>query len=332
MARYVIHVGPHKTGTKYLQGCFAKMRSVLEPRGIIYPDRRLGDVGHSALVKRLSELDPLLLSEFAALRESCATVLISAEDLIDLSAEAVNLLKECVDGSSVTLVYYCRRWTELLSSGWQEMVKHGATQALPEFVAAHMMDPCSSNIINCGRILRKYGEAFGTHSLRLVSYDEIVDSGLDLLTHFTGNFLNFVDPHMMPARVNKSMDLLDTEVVRALNTVGCARGCKPDGRICERYLQARQGLRVDPLFDAMGRFARYLRSDETAEWALSLHRKLIGEFGAQVVPPRPDNFLFRPRISQIPYVGSEYLMNDGIMDLLTHLYDQLNLASAELME
>lgn len=326
MPKFVIHIGPHKTGTKYLQGCFAQMRSLLESHGIVYPDCWRADVGHWALVKRLIQLDPLLFSEFATLRESSAsTVLISAEDLIDLPRESVNFLKECLDGNSVIFVYYCRRWTELLASGWQEMIKHGESRALPEFIAAHMMDPHASDIINCGRNLRKYSRIFGEHNMKLVSYNEVVDRGLDLLTHFTGNFLGFTDPLFTPARVNSSMEPFDTEVVRALNAVRCARGDKPDSRVCDSYLLSKSALKTNLLFDAMGHFVRRLRSDETAMWALDLHRQLIGEFGAQVVLPRPDNFLFRPCISLIPYIGSEYLLRGGVGDLLTQIYDEFNL-------
>src|SRR6185312_4862270 len=40
--RYVIHIGPHKTGTTYLQHAFAKTQKELLAEGIYYPDKAFG--------------------------------------------------------------------------------------------------------------------------------------------------------------------------------------------------------------------------------------------------------------------------------------------------
>ena len=73
MPRYLIHIGPHKTGKTYLQAAFHALRPQLLERGIWYPDQWQGDdkLGQLRLVQRLrgSSSDGLT-EEFAALNAS----------------------------------------------------------------------------------------------------------------------------------------------------------------------------------------------------------------------------------------------------------------------
>jgi hypothetical protein len=56
---------------------------------------------------------------------------------------------------------------------------------------------------------------------------------------------------------------------------------------------------------------------------LSLHQKLVQDYGEAMVPPKPSQFLFRAHIADIPYIGCEYLMYDGIIERLRGLHEQL---------
>ena len=53
MPRYILHVGPQKTGTTYLQSAFAEFRSQLKARGIEYPRLWGGAGGQYPLVERI---------------------------------------------------------------------------------------------------------------------------------------------------------------------------------------------------------------------------------------------------------------------------------------
>ena len=118
MPRYVIHIGPHKTGTTYLQVLFRQLAPQLRQRGIFYPLEWVGDhsPGHVRLVQRLrAGQDEVLADEFDALHASAyEIVLISAEDLSILPRESVALLKSYLREQPVSILFYFRGWLGLL--------------------------------------------------------------------------------------------------------------------------------------------------------------------------------------------------------------------------
>jgi hypothetical protein len=330
MPTYLFHVGPHKTGSTYLQKSFDKSRSALAASGILYPEQWQDGVGHFGLVRRLRFLDPALRLEFAELNESSIKmVLLSAEDLSDLPKESLEFLKQCVGHNEVTIIFYCRRWSELLASGWQEMVKHGETQTLPEFVAGHMVNPYASHIVNYARRLQSFTEVFGRESLRLVSYSHLMDNGEDILYHFMYSFLPISNPPR-PERVilNASMGILETELVRALNALVWAHGGPRSSLAYQNFVRAKPNLELEPFFQAMERAKRSIRLHEATGSVLEMHQRLATEYGALMVPPKPSVLLFCPRVSEIPYIGLDYLMGEDIMGLYRNLRSVLQLEAA----
>ena len=148
IARFVIHIGPYKTGSTYLQRCLAENAAALQDAGIVlarmWEDNPLKP-SHTGLVHRLvterrAELEPV----FAAWRRSHAgMVVISCEDLSAMSREYVKtlMLRELIGDSPATIVFYVRRWSELLSSEWKEYVGIDSTRLLPFFYLHHAPAP-----------------------------------------------------------------------------------------------------------------------------------------------------------------------------------------------
>ena len=93
--RYVIHVGPHKTGTTYLQLSFNQIQSRFAERKILFPGQWFispTNPNHFPLCTRISNADGTLQREIEALaREDFATVLVSSEDLSDLSPDSLRI-------------------------------------------------------------------------------------------------------------------------------------------------------------------------------------------------------------------------------------------------
>jgi hypothetical protein len=326
MAAYILHIGPHKTGSTYLQATFGILRAYLNDRGIVYPSQWQDGPGHADLVRRLKVLDQSLVAEFADLNKiPDRTVLLSAEDLSDLRSTSIQYLSECIDGRDTIVIYYCRRWSELLASGWQEMVKHGEIMTLAEFVAAHLVNIHASRILNYDLVLRPYAEVFGKENLRLVSYSQLVDCEEDLVTNFLGSFLEIHEaiPHEKTI-LNASMGTLESELIRSLNSLQWSANEARSARAYRSYIRAKANLDLQMLFDTMERSKRRIRMNESAVSLVSLHQQLVQDYGERLVPPIPDRFLFKPRIVEMPYVGCEYLMCDGVMTRLIELREQLN--------
>jgi hypothetical protein len=316
MPRYIIHIGPHKTGTSYLQAAFAACRDQLEQRGVWYPDTWSENLGHHKLAAELRagiSQRPLFLAMNASRYD---TVLLSAEDLADLRSERIAELRELIGTSAVRVVFYCRRWSELVPSGWQETIKHGSTSTLPEFLTPHAINPDGSNILNYGHTIRRFAEHFGLANISLVSYSNLVDSGADLWPHFCRLFLNWPDPPKpQRQRVNESMILPEVELIRVLNMLGSDRN----------NLQAyrHSGFNIASISGAMETATGTIRMNEGVGVLLRLHEELWREFGHLMVQPYTEGRLFAPKNAELRYVRPDYLLTPGIADRIRSLHQEL---------
>ncbi|HTZ70747.1 MAG TPA: hypothetical protein VMB71_08880, partial [Acetobacteraceae bacterium] len=182
MRKAIVHIGPHKTGTTYLQGCFAKRRNELLSRGILAPvewEHAADNSSHSRLAMALrtednfSEMERIVQSAFARAN----TLLISSEGLSNIGPEGARRLSLLLGGCSVTIIYYVRRWTDILPSGWQELVRQGHGQTFPEFLVNHLRNPEASRTFNFAAQLDGFIDAFGADAVRLVRYSVLCDRG-----------------------------------------------------------------------------------------------------------------------------------------------------------
>jgi hypothetical protein len=150
MPRYVLHVGPQKTGTTYLQSAFAEFRFQLKARGIEYPRFWGAAGGQYPLVERIrAGIDLKLRAEFADLNASDADiVLLSSENFVTLDDDALRSLRRRMGGAPVTVVFYCRRVSEVVRSAWQEVIKHGECMTFPDYVARYLLNPTISTVVN----------------------------------------------------------------------------------------------------------------------------------------------------------------------------------------
>jgi hypothetical protein len=57
MPEFIIHIGPHKTGSSYLQNALGSMADQLHGRGVLYPGD-LGPKGHIMLAQNLAGAGP----------------------------------------------------------------------------------------------------------------------------------------------------------------------------------------------------------------------------------------------------------------------------------
>jgi hypothetical protein len=327
MPRYVIHIGPHKTGTTYLQRSFTRMRPDLAARGICYPDCWGGPDGHHNLVEQIwggndrsakAEADRLNGSGFA-------TILLSSETLSYLSDAEVPRLHALLGRQSATVVFYCRRWSELLPSIWQEQVKHGSLTTLPDFALSCLTDPAASEVLNFGRVLSRYGVAFGRENLRLVSYNAVLESGEDLFSHFCRCFLGL--PNVPPSglgRINVSHDMVDVEVLRALNVLEWTRARDARLRLYHRYMAKRPELPVRWLVEnALQYVVDRVKLNDAALGLAALHADIFGRYRQLIVPPLPAGKLFEPRSAEVLYIKSDYFAIHGALETLRAIQETL---------
>jgi hypothetical protein len=329
---YVIHIGPHKTGTTYLQHAFTELRPWLAQRGVCYPDTWGTIHGHHLLTERLArDTGGSLQTEFDKLagNQDFDTVLLSSETLAYGTDMQVHRLKELLRDAPVAIVFYVRRWSELIPSHWREVVKHGSLETLPEFALARLADPAASEIVNFALVLGRYAKVFGADSLRVASYSAVVESGEDLLRHFCRSFLAWeAPPPIKPRRLNESLSMVDSELVRILNALEWTRARERRTKPFQRYIAAKNTLPVQWIIDQSMQFTvNRVHIDDGASGLAQLHDRIANQYRYALVAPCPGGRLFEPRAVDVNYIQTAYLLQPGIMEALRNM--QAKLLTAE---
>jgi hypothetical protein len=329
MPRYVIHIGPHKTGSTSLQVSFQRMAKQLCARGVIYPNCWMDPPrswGHAQLIPRLMQApDSQLTVEFRKLNASDAkVVLLSAEDLSILDEESVTRLRSLLDGSAVSIVFYCRRWSELLPSAWQEVVKHGENLSFPRFVALNITNIFGSLDLNYSKRLDKYANTLGIENVHIVSYNNIVDDGGNLTAHFLKIFLEWLDPpEIESAWLNRSLGPKDAELIRALNGFEWARTGRRSRDISVKVQRLKSQFDLELLNAAMEHAMENINMNEGAGSLPNLHYRLFEKYGGRIVPPQSNHGFFRPKNARMVYVDQQYLLAPGAIEALRTIYNRI---------
>ncbi len=330
MAKFVIHIGPHKTGTTYLQLGFRALRAELAAHGTIFPEfweLAPGNPSHLKLTLQLRDGNNTdLAPRFAELLATGADrVLLSSEDLSNLDTPALEKLRALIGANEVELVFYIRRWSELIPSSWQESIKQGQCHTFPEFVLVHLQRAEMSRLLNFDMKLAKFTEIFGADKLRLVGFCEVRERGLDMFQHFAANFLDWPDAPVpkLPPRANSSRDHKEAELLRALNAMARAHGATPADNLRKTFDRMRRTIDTTLLYPAMDRHTAKMRLNESLPSLVRLHDALAEKYLPHMVPPRLPAKLFRPRNPELHYVSPDYLAEPGAATALRQAYDKI---------
>ncbi len=332
MPTFILHIGPHKTGTTYLQLSLKAARAQMAARGIQYPshwDYAPGNPSQLPLVQALRAGDRAALApEFARLIASGAErILLSAEDMSNLEAPALELLKSLIGGNPVLIVFYFRRWSELVPSAWQESIKNGQRWTFPEFMLMTIQNVGRARLLNFDLKLAPFVAVFGADALRLVSYSELRDRDMDIFLHFAANFLDWPDavPGGAPTQSNASRNLTDNELLRAMAALagqppGAAAG---SDRLWRKFDRLEDRAFLQPVLTAIARHTRTQRFHDAAPTLQALHDDLVASYHAHIVAPKRRRVLFNPKVAEIAYAGGDYMAEPGVAEALRALYQRV---------
>jgi hypothetical protein len=145
--RLFLHIGTHKTGTTSIQWCLARNRDVLHARGLFVPGAHQIDpysghhnlpwllIGDPRYDPGLGDLDSL----FGELKSVDGDAVLSSEDLESLTrspATIDGLARRCAaEGFEMIAVVYLRDQFDYATSLFVELLKHGYTGGIDEFLA-----------------------------------------------------------------------------------------------------------------------------------------------------------------------------------------------------
>ncbi len=330
MQKTIIHIGPHKTGSSYLQACFRQYRDALRARGIVVPTEweSPGNAAQTVLVAALRDggnYEAAVETMASINAEGGKTLLISAEDLCTLGVVQVQRLRDLLGDTEISIVYYVRRTSDLLFSSWQEDVKHTTSMTFPEYVLNHVRNPEASLFFNLDVRLRSFKEVFGKDAIRIVGYSALRDNTIDLFKHFAQRFLDWqnIEPEPQSREINTAATPREIELLRSLNQIERLKNPELPRNLRSRLDAALPHLKLTFLFDEMATCRKLFVFSDAFPMFARFHREQRQLYAPNVVPPCPAEFLFRLARKEIPYISGDFMLRPGVLEVLHEIHGQL---------
>ena len=222
MKTLYLHVGPHKTGTTFIQKSMLDNAAEIFRSNLVYPKRFLRIFGHHDFRDALAS-KAIHRRDLDFFKGAEQNFLLSSEDFISLTAEHFGYLRDAFPDMRFIVLYAWRRAGFRLYSIWQETVKHGGTSTFFDYYHEHLARPGHSMMLSPDLKLGMFSQVFGKENVRVIDYDASTRNGSLLRDFLTAVDVpwteSFVTPENNPEAVNQSMDFADIEVIRALNHI-----------------------------------------------------------------------------------------------------------------
>jgi hypothetical protein len=301
---FVIHIGPRKTATTYLQSNFYRNRKQLLAKGWLYPvvSLRAQNAHHQVV----SSKDEVLAGEgalFKRLKRASddalgknANLLISSEGFRKWSARDFVKLGKVLGQSDIMIAYTLRDPFTMLLSVWGETVKNGRTRSFPDYAARQLKDPSKSEALNP---LIELGPILDHPRLRLavLDYEALRAENQDIYSAFCRDILGL--DGMQPSRdkpKNFSFPIELTDYLRALSEKVGHDPKKSDmmfSRLFAACHKPEEIARIVAAVKAAGEgFVETVALDRNAGWYGELEADLAARLGPRIHPLPPGGRIF----------------------------------------
>ncbi|PWJ12932.1 hypothetical protein [Jannaschia seohaensis] len=295
MKKLLLHIGPHKTASTYVQSNLVANAARLREKGVCYPRTMLVKPGHHEVVTRLSEpgtdaFDPLL-KEVAPYE----TVVLSTENFTRLEPEQIETLLGLFDGYDIHVLFYYRDFHMLWPSHWQETIKQGGHETWPEYLIKAMgfTEAVFARHLRPHIVLDRWVSALGRDRVHIFPYAAIGPGPLEALApvcELISVDTGALDP--FAADRNASYPPARVEAIRVLNERAAAAGRRPGTDLRRRYMRRAERLEASDLFaelsahfEAHARKSILRRSDPYLDFMSS--RILDAYADLMMCPPPP---------------------------------------------
>lgn len=162
--RVVLHIGPRKTATTYLQRALLSLAQSGEIPSTMYPVRTRGRVDHNqvpGLIDLARSLGEIALQEDAwqhqdgsdaaallrAVQTSPGTVILSAEALSVLQESGARSVVAALAPAEVDVVVTLRDLARVLPSSWQQHVRNGNIEDYPTYLQLRQEERASGHYL-----------------------------------------------------------------------------------------------------------------------------------------------------------------------------------------
>jgi hypothetical protein len=323
MRQLILHIGPHKTGSTYIQERLFDNSVALATLGIDYPNIGILESNHHDIAElALKENVPALQDLLAPLRHSSAeTILLSSENFDRLNCGQVKLLLAALPPErQVRVIYFVRDRTDLLVSSWQESVKHGCLLSFHEFAGPHLSHPFSSSLLNHGLILGAFASHLGKETISVLNYEEALGEGDIFATFGAACGLSKMTTVGRKYFTNNSFPLWEVEVIRALNAMAHREGRLHLANVREAWATSKllwpvEAERLKSLETRiLSNVAAFSISGSFIE--LALEQAFVDSFGSCVVTAHDPSH--RRSVRTVPL--SAWMMDDEAREVMDRIY------------
>ena len=323
----VLHVGPHKTATTWLQHNFYHNIKALEQAGWYYPQTGVRvRVAHHDLSDNPAQIfdrDSTTVRELkkiaAKAAENNLNILLSSEGFRNWKPDHLTQLQAIMAPHELHIVYCVRDPVSMLYSFWAQQVRTGTQLSFPEFSDKQFARPTRSKILNPLTEIKALQAVEGA-KLTILLYDEIRRQKRDIFDVFVKDILNIAPlPHSEDARANEREPIEMTEFMRlVLIRIG---SWKEDadvniGRVFHYMLPRSKEEKIVGSVSAVEGAKRIAVIDREQLIFDKVELKLLKKYRSFMVPQPQGNRLFLDGPEECPYYDGALLEADPAVSRL----------------
>ena len=327
----VLHVGPHKTATTWLQRNFHHNAAALEKAGWLYPQtgERVA-IAHHDLSDNAKSIQDDGSRKVAQIRKILAraeeknlNILLSSEGFDKWRPNTLARLRKLVAPHELTIVYTLRDPISLVYSIWLQKVKTGGPKTFPEHYAEQVRKADKSRALDPLSDIEKFA-AIENSRLTVLLYDEIARQKRDIFDVFCEDILKVGRlPHDDAGTANDREPLEMTEFMRAMVLrMGRWRGDDRVnvGRVFKHMLLDATRKEIVAAVAAVPQARRTMVVPRDDDALVKMERRLLKRHSAVMVPAPADK-LFLEGPAKCDYYDETVLEADpkvkALLDDLT---------------
>ena len=320
MGEIILHVGPHKTGSTYIQKYLYLNREVLSEHGWVYPepielDPTVDHYGHIKL-----GFDETQISYYLNHSQG-KRIIFSSENLYTLENEQIGrLFKSIFDAGfkEIVVVFYARHPIERIYSMIKESIKEGWYYSIPEFLSIYLLKPFTRKEVNYTIFLdtiKKFSS-----KIVIVDYEHFSKTSLLLpLLELMG---------IPPDRFNLTNEIVNlgikiefAEILRWLNLKFANSGINPSGykvfSIVRQVLLTNSKLKEKRTI-LQNALSQYKKSITVGSFiSSSLESLLLNKYFNNFYKGAHESW---DREVVIDYISEEWMLNKRLLKILDELY------------
>jgi hypothetical protein len=328
--RLVMHVGPHKTATSYLQYNFHHNRAELAKRGWLYPEtgERVRTAHHDIsdqrnfIFKDKSKMAQELLRIGERAKAEGLNILLSSEGFQHCKPRVFTRIKELLQMPELEIAYAIRDPLDHFYATWAQKVKNGSVEALPDLAARHFAEPLKSHLLNPMVELEPVARDCAA-AIKLLHYDQIVAQKLDIYKVFATQVLGLDD--IEPAASSPRNQRMPIELTEFLRTLTPMTGIEREreaikvGTAFQYFVPRRLKQAIEKAMAADAPEARQELIVNRAERGLiPIETQILARFGASIypAPPSPERLFNKDQAVWVHYDSEALRRNPAIKRLL----------------